>query len=197
MGLSAAVRVYNLDATQKYSNDSSVNVGADATAQVVKIPALTGLTGTYFVELTLSRGTAVVSTNFYWLPSKAETLNLDATDWYHTPTSSYADYSALASLGAATVQAKLAAPTQTGANGSMQVTLTNTGTSVAFFTRLKLTAGKGGKMVLPVFWQDNYVSLMPNESRTVTVSYALSDLGAAVPAVEVSGWNVASQTLGG
>jgi exo-1,4-beta-D-glucosaminidase len=71
MGLSAAVRVYNLDATQKYSNDSSVNVGADATAQVVKIPALTGLTGTYFVELTLSRGTAVVSTNFYWLPSKA------------------------------------------------------------------------------------------------------------------------------
>jgi len=77
------------------------------------------------------------------------------------------------------------------------MTLTNSGSTVAFFTRLKLTAGKGGKMVLPVLWQDNYVSLMPNETRTVTVSYALSDLAAATPAVEVSGWNVASQVLGG
>ena len=38
---------------------------------------------------------------------------------------------------------------------------------------------------------------MPNESRTLSVSYAFSDLGSAAPAVEVSGWNVASQVLGG
>jgi exo-1,4-beta-D-glucosaminidase len=194
--LSAAVRVYNLDASLKYSNDASITVGADSTAPVVTVPALTGLSGTYFVELSLSRGSTLVSSNFYWLSSTAEKIDFANSDWFHSPTSTYADYSALSTLGAATLQATWSS-SQSGATGTGQVTLTNSGSTVAFFTRLKLTAGKGGKMVLPVLWQDNYVSLMPNETRTVTVSYALSDLAAATPAVEVSGWNVASQVLGG
>ena len=78
-----------------------------------------------------------------------------------------------------------------------QVTLDNKTTSIAFFTRLKLTAGKQGKPVLPVFWQDNYVSLLPGETRTLSVSYALTDLGGATPAVEVSGYNQPVQMLGG
>jgi exo-1,4-beta-D-glucosaminidase len=90
-----------------------------------------------------------------------------------------------------------ATSTQSGAAGTTKVTLTNSSSSVAFFVRLKLTSGKGGKAVLPVFWQDNYVSLMPNESRTITVTYTLSDLGGAAPAVEVSGWNVIPQVAGG
>jgi exo-1,4-beta-D-glucosaminidase len=90
-----------------------------------------------------------------------------------------------------------ASATQAGATGTTKVTLTNSSTSVAFFIRLKLTSGKGGKMVVPVFWQDNYVSLMPGESRTLTATYSLSDLGAAAPAVEVSGWNVTVQVVGG
>ncbi|HEY3665592.1 MAG TPA: glycoside hydrolase family 2 protein, partial [Polyangiaceae bacterium] len=123
-----------------------------------------------------------------------DALDLGSTDWFHTPTTTFADYSALSTMAAATVQAKIAP----GAGaGKEQVTLTNSGTSIAFFTRLKLTAGKGGPMVLPVLWQDNYVSLMPGESRTLEVSYAPADLGAATPAVDVSGWNVAAQTIGG
>ena len=78
-----------------------------------------------------------------------------------------------------------------------KVTLTNPSTSVALLVRLKLTSGKGGKMVVPVFWKDNYVSLMPKESRPITVTYSLSDLGAAAPAVEISGWNVAVHVVGG
>jgi exo-1,4-beta-D-glucosaminidase len=192
--LSATVRVYNLDASQKFSKDAMVSVGADATAPVVTIPTIAGLSGTYFVQLSLSRGTTVVSSNLYWLSSKAEKIDLGSTDWFHTPTTTFADYSALSTMAAATVQAKIAP----GAGaGKQQVTLTNSGTSIAFFTRLKLTAGKGGPMVLPVLWQDNYVSLMPGESRTLEVSYAPADLGAATPAVEVSGWNVAAQTVGG
>jgi exo-1,4-beta-D-glucosaminidase len=190
--LSASVRVYNLDATQKFSKDATVSVGADATAPVVTIPTIAGLSGTYFVQLSLSRGSTLVSSNFYWLSTKAEKLDLGNSDWFHTPTTTFADYSALSTLAPATVTAKLAAAPTGGT-----VTLTNTGTSIAFFTRLKLTAGKGGAMVLPVIWQDNYVSLMPNETRTLSLSYAPADLGAALPAVEVSGWNVATQTIGG
>ncbi len=196
-GLKATVSVYNLDASQKYTNTTTLDVTADGTAKAGAIPTLTGLSGTYFVALTLARGDVIVSTNFYWLSSKAEKINFNGYQWYYTPTSTYADYSALATLGPASVTAELGAPQVNGANASASLTLKNTGTTLAFFTRVELLAGKGGTPVLPVLWQDNYVSLLPGETRTLTVSYAISDLGGAAPAVQVSGWNVAAQTVGG
>ena len=56
--------------------------------------------------------------------------------------------------------------------------------------RLKVAKGKGGDEILPVLWQDNYVSLLPGEKRELTATYRVKELGAAQPVVEVSGWNV-------
>ncbi len=39
-----------------------------------------------------------VGSNFYWLSTKPETLDWEKSNWYTTPTSSYADYTALAQL---------------------------------------------------------------------------------------------------
>jgi exo-1,4-beta-D-glucosaminidase len=44
-----------------------------------------------------------------------------------------------------------------------------------------------------VFWDDNYISLLPGESRAVTASYYLSDLGDEKPALSVKGWNVSGK----
>jgi exo-1,4-beta-D-glucosaminidase len=63
---------------------------------------------------------------------------------------------------------------------------------VAFFVRLKVNKGAGGEEILPVLWQDNYISLLPGEKREVSASYRASELGDASATVEVTGWNVAS-----
>ena len=70
--------------------------------------------------------------------------------------------------------------------------LDNPSHAVAFFVRLKVTRGKGGDEVLPVMWQDNYVSLLPGEKREISASYRASDLDGKRPEIEVTGWNVAS-----
>jgi exo-1,4-beta-D-glucosaminidase len=57
--------------------------------------------------------------------------------------------------------------------------------------RVRLTRGKHGENVAPVFWNDNYVSLLPGEKRELTANYDVSALGGAEPVVEVDGWNVA------
>jgi exo-1,4-beta-D-glucosaminidase len=77
-----------------------------------------------------------------------------------------------------------------GADGETRVTLTNTGTTVAFFVRLQVTGGADGDEILPVLWDDNYVSLLPGERRELRATYRLSDLGGARPAVKIAGWNV-------
>jgi exo-1,4-beta-D-glucosaminidase len=70
-----------------------------------------------------------------------------------------------------------------------RVTLHNPGKTLAFFVRLQVT-GKNGDEALPVLWSDNYISLLPGETRVVTARYAVSKLGGGAPRVVVSGWNV-------
>jgi len=71
-----------------------------------------------------------------------------------------------------------------------RVTVENPSKSLAFFVRLKLDKGKGGEEILPVVWQDNYISLLPGEKREITATYRASGLDGAEAEVAVSGWNV-------
>jgi hypothetical protein len=44
--------------------------------------------------------------------------------------------------------------------------------------------------VLPVFWEDNYISLLPKEKRVIQVEYDMKDLNGEKPLLKVDGWNV-------
>jgi exo-1,4-beta-D-glucosaminidase len=69
------------------------------------------------------------------------------------------------------------------------VTLKNPGKSIAFFMRMQIT-GRGDEEALPVLWEDNYVSILPGESRTISATYHVRDLGGSPPRLVVTGWNV-------
>jgi exo-1,4-beta-D-glucosaminidase len=106
-----------------------------------------------------------------------------------TPTASYADYTSLAQLP----KVKLNVSANSGQDGKVaetRVTLENPSKNLAFFVRLKIDNGKGGKEILPVVWEDNYISLLPGERREITATYHTSSLGEGTPEVEVSGFNV-------
>jgi hypothetical protein len=55
---------------------------------------------------------------------------------------------------------------------------------------LQLTRGKNGEDVTPIFWSDNYFSLLPGEKKTVAARFDLSSLDGAAPELVVDGWNV-------
>src|SRR5204863_3327580 len=180
-------KVLNLDAAEKFSNESTVDVPADGVVKVVGIPDVDGLSDTYFVALhVLDAQGKRLGSNFYWLSTKPETLDWTKSNWYTTPTSSYADYTALSQLPK--VKLKVTSRNERkGADAITHVTVENSSKSLAFFIRLKVN--KTGKEILPVLWQDNYFSLLPGEKREVSATYRASELGTARRAVEVSGWN--------
>jgi beta-mannosidase len=72
----------------------------------------------------------------------------------------------------------------------LDVTLHNPGTTMALMAHLQLRRKSSGERVLPVFYSDNYISLVPGESRTVTVDAAEADLKGDMPVVALDGWNV-------
>ncbi|WP_328321412.1 carbohydrate-binding protein [Kribbella sp. NBC_00382] len=198
-GLTASVKLYNIDGTEKFNQSASVSVPGDGgKTTVLTIPAVSGLSTTYLAKLVLTNSSGVeVSRNVYWLSTKADTLDWNNTDWYYTPTTSYADLSGLSSLAQVPVSAN-ASTTAAGDTTTTTVTLKNTSTAKtpAFYLDAHIV-GAAGKPVLPVQWNDNAVSLWPGETVVLRASYRTADLNGASPSVRVSGWNTATQTIPG
>jgi hypothetical protein len=69
----------------------------------------------------------------------------------------------------------------------VSVTLANAGSAPALNGKLTLVDAKGGR-VLPAYYADNYISLLPGERRTVEIRYPGPARAGA--AVELRGWNV-------
>src|SRR6478735_10257592 len=173
--------------SEKLSKEVALDAAADSTSKILTLPDIDGLSPTYFVVLRLQDSSGkMVGSNLYWLSTKPETLDWEKSNWYTTPTSSYADYTALSQLP----KVKLTVADHTERKGEeaiTRVTLENPSKSLAFFVRLKVNKGKSGDEILPVLWQDNYISLLPGEKREITASYRTQELGASQPMVEVSG----------
>jgi exo-1,4-beta-D-glucosaminidase len=70
------------------------------------------------------------------------------------------------------------------------VTIRNPSKDLAFFIRLKLDKAPTREEILPVLWEDNYVSLLPGESREISAQYSVRDSGPGTPMLEIKGWNV-------
>src|SRR5262249_7885609 len=151
------------------------------------LPDVADLNPTYFVWLRVSDSSGnLVGSNFYWLSTKPETIDWTKSTWWMTPTLSYADFTALSQLPKVKLQVTDHSERK-GENEITHVTLQNPSKSLAFFVRLKVTRGKGGAEILPVLWQDNYISLLPGEKREVTATYRAADVGNTAPAAEVEG----------
>ena len=75
-----------------------------------------------------------------------------------------------------------------GKEAITHVTVENPSKDLAFFVRLKVNKGK--EEILPVLWQDNYISLLPGgQKREVSATYRATGLGTEKPTIEVRGWN--------
>src|SRR5882724_1029726 len=188
--LRLTAQIYDVDAIVRFSKETKVDLPIDGTVKAFIIPQIQDLPSTYFLKLKLEDSSGqTLSSNFYWLSAKDDSLDWEKSTWYYTPTSSYADMTQLQTLPPVKL-AISANPRRTGGEETMHVTMSNLGKSVAFFIQLQVKRKSDHKNVLPVVWQDNYFSLLPGESKKVTATYKLKDLGAAPAMVAVDGWNI-------
>jgi len=192
-GMKVRARVYSLDAKLLAEQEQSVDVPADAAVKAFNLPKPDGLTTTFFVKLDLRDAAGkTVSDNFYWLSAKPDTL-----DWAHkqdtvyTPQAEFGDLTGLNSLPQIKLQSNAVLEQKPASTvGVAHVRVKNTSSSVAFQVRLRLANKKDGLDVVPVFWDDNYFSLLPGEERTISVTYDASELRGALPELQIGGFNI-------
>ncbi|WP_406450134.1 exo-beta-D-glucosaminidase [Streptomyces sp. NBC_01622] len=198
--LTARATLFNTDGTQSYDKQvAGVTVsGGGAHGTALTLPSSpAGLSTTYLVRLTLTDASGKeVSRNVYWLSGKPDTLDWAHTDWYYTPTTSYADLKGLNSMAQVPVSATASTSAGTDGTSTTTVTVRNSGKgkTPSLLTDVHLV-DSAGRPVLPVTWSDNEVSLWPGESKTLTVTYRTSELHGSAPRVRVSGWNTPERTV--
>ena len=200
-GVRVTTAVYNLDGTLRYTHRDTVSAAPSAATDLGEVAFPDGLSPVHFVKVTLDDASGKpLSSNFYW---RADPAHQD-------------DFTALNTLPQVRLQAT-ARRHDTAGKCLIDVTLRNPTKSIALMTHLQLRKYKADKpahhggqrvvrlgdevknavednRVLPVFYSENYVSLLPGESRTISVEADQTALGPNLPEVVVDGWNVTADT---
>jgi len=172
-GMTVAATVYSLDNKQLMQHDEKKDVAANDVTAGFKLD-LAPVMGTNVVlvklELKNSAG-QVVADNLYWLAAAGPV------------------YRQLTHLPASTV----AATASRAGAGKIRVRLQNKGTAVALQNKLTLVNADGSR-ILPAYYSDNYVSLLPGETREVEIEYPVSAVKSA-PQVKLRGWSLAESLI--
>jgi exo-1,4-beta-D-glucosaminidase len=180
------VSLLDVSSKEVLTRSQPASMAAGAAGMVVELPVLDPKSPVYFLDLKLkgARG-QLVSQNFYWLSSKPDVLDPEKNTEPFMPNKSFADFTALNAMPRAKV--KITSAFQAGRG---QVTLANTSDKVAFFIELQLNKGDTKDPVLPILWDDNYLSLLPGESRTIRATFPDPELHGTRPTLAVTGWNL-------
>ena len=169
----ARVSIYLLDGTLASQYDTKVTAEPSSVTNLGEVKFPPRISSTHFLKLELRDAKGeLISSNFYWRgePGYPDLL----TD--------------LNELPKVTLEAKVERSIS-GGKQMVTVTLHNPTNSVALMAHLQLR-DSSGERVLPVYYSDNYVSLVPNESISITIEAAQQDSMDKGATVVVDGWNV-------
>ena len=173
-GATARLKVYNLDGSSPYQQEYAVNAppAAETDLGTVNLPGT--LSPVYFLKLELASADGkLLSDNFYW----------------QAPAPEADDLAALANLPVATLEARVARR-DAGEKIFLDVSLHNPAPTIALAAHLQLHRATSGERVLPAYYTDNYLSLVPGEERTITIEATAADLKGESPLVLLDGWNI-------
>ncbi|MGH2645403.1 MAG: hypothetical protein ACRDE2_15740, partial [Chitinophagaceae bacterium] len=168
----------------------SAEIPARRTKQIFNIPDDLSLSKTYLLDLKLyDEHQQVISTNFYVLSTQKDRLDVAKSTWYVTPESQYADLKMLEDLSSVRLDCSKSF-TKKGENTFVRIKLKNPSRNLAFMIHLDLKNKTTNESVVPVFWEDNYITLLPGEERTITGYCHTRNLKGRKPAVTLDGWNL-------
>ena len=177
-GGAVRARVFSLENQLLQTRESKVDVPANAMATPLKLDLTPLMDGGKVVLVKLELMDAagkVVSQNVYWWAAK------DVA------------YRAMNDLPKVKLDGS-ATSKRDGTEMEVTLTLMNPAKTAVLAVKATLVNAKSGERILPAYLSDNYVSLLPGESRTITARYpASAQTGAA--RIGLRGWNVVDSSM--
>ncbi|HET7624598.1 MAG TPA: glycoside hydrolase family 2 protein [Verrucomicrobiae bacterium] len=179
------VRVFNEDMTEVLRVTTNVTVPAEGLAKdVLRVNFPKNVSPVHFIRLELSdaKGKPVSST-FYWRSNHEYKRGRTWTG------PEYEGFQDLAKLPKVALDSKVNWKNRRGFNTCV-ATVKNPSKNLAFLVWLRLQHADTGKPVRPAFYDDNFFSLLPGESRTLKIEFANATAEMKKTKLIVDGWNI-------
>ena len=174
----AVLKIYGADSKLRKTQQKSITIKPREPQKV-----FAGIDGPCFVALELiDHKGRTVADNFYCVGKGNNTYDWKKSNWYQTPITDYVDLSFVAALPQTEVEMK------TVSNGQKyKVTLSNKSDVIAYQNILK-AKDADGQLIPAVLWSDNFLTLLPGQSKTVRCTVP-EGFGPAT--ITMDGWNAA------
>ena len=195
--VNVVVHFYNLDGSQqRVAEAKDVTIPANASLDATTVERITGLSPVYFVHAQMIDSTGkLLANNVYWVSTTADDLGPASNDsQFATKWAQLGNMSALNSMPMAQLNVS---GSYGEANGQMhaQLRLANNTHHIAFFVRAEITAAPDGNEILPICYDDNYITIFPGETRNINTTLDSSLLEGHEPLLRIEGYDVPKQTV--
>jgi exo-1,4-beta-D-glucosaminidase len=190
-GASVRATIYDINAETKARQAVTLDIPADSSVRALTLSNVKDISATYFLKLELHDASGkLVSDNFYWLSTRPDKL-----DWarkleeVYTPQSAYADVGGLNTLPPVNLAVR-SSMSQEEKETVVHAFVENPSSSLAFMVHLRVARTNGAEDVVPIFWDDNYFSLLPGEKRELSARFGSAKTNGGSLTLAVDGWNV-------
>ncbi|WP_149275307.1 glycosyl hydrolase 2 galactose-binding domain-containing protein [Pareuzebyella sediminis] len=188
--LTAVVRLYDIDSQLLSEEETGIDALPDSSTILHEIQLPESISSTYFIDLRLKNALGTeIDRNFYWLSTKEEVLDYEADLGefaFHTPSKQYSDLSQLNMMERIRLNVSCHI-TEHESSKETLLTIENDNPTIAFLINLELVDKKTGENIVPVYWNDNFITLTPYDKRTVRAVFESKNQ----VMLRLKGWNVA------
>jgi exo-1,4-beta-D-glucosaminidase len=175
-GLRVQVRVYDLNGNVIDDRSAaSISVPFNGSIQVMSLPRYPRSTPVFFVRCQLvdSSGKLLVD-NTYWQSQKDDDMgDRKNDDSFDLKQDSWADMTPLNTM----TPVRLDVRARKTGDGRITIRLHNPSSHIAFFERATVSATEGGGEILPILYDDNYVTVYPGETTEIHATLLKSPEG--------------------
>jgi exo-1,4-beta-D-glucosaminidase len=190
-----SVRFYNLDGVQRHLVEAKkLNVPANSSMEALTVGRVPGLSSVYFVRCQMTdEAGKVLAENLYWESLTGDDVGPASNDsQFQVKWGQLADMTALNTMPSAGVTV---AGTYEEANGEIRahIKISNNSKHVAFFLRAEITGDARGAEIVPIRYDDNYITVFPREDSTIEAVVDTSLLAGHKPVVRLEGYDVPGQ----
>lgn len=171
-GIKAQALIMNMDGTVKWNREAVVDSKEDSTLKCFEIEFAEDLSDVHFIKMYLTKDGKTLSDNFY----------INGKE--------YGNHQAMKQMAKADVRSGVKFCKGEDGVWTGTVTLENRSSVPAIMIRLSVVGRRDGEQILPMFYGDNYFSLMPGEVKEVSLKWYEADTRGNRPRVRITGYNL-------
>ena len=177
-------QVWDIDSKMVWKKTADVDIPGDGVANdIFKVEFPENISSVHFIKLYLYDSEGIqVGSNFYWRSNDI----YKGKDTMTGPCTS--GFQGISELDKASVSMKFNTYVKEDRH-YINIKLKNSRKAISFFTQIKFL-DKNGKPVRPSFYTDNFMSLMPGETRDIIIETALKDLPQGEYSLVLTGYNL-------